>query len=600
MAQIHTLMKPFVYASLIPLLGLYSLTLKGQNATAVLDGNDVRAVFQANGLLAFDHSLGAPYYRVPASLTGPSPIYAGTIWIGGLDADSVLHFAGERFEQEGLDFFPGPLGTNAGISQATSDAYNTLWKVNRSDVYDHIAYFNCLNDPDCNEQVEYPGYTTPTYFYTWPAHGDTDLGQAPDLADYIDYNNDGNYNPDDGDAPCIPGDQALLSIYNDNLAPHTESGGQPIGLEVHFTPFAFTGVPAINQTVFIRYRFFNRSSTPLYNTYIALWNDYDLGGSNDDFLQCDVGRNLFFVFNADQEDEGADGHAGYGANPPAFGETILQGPLMDPDGVDNTDTLALPGYNGTGFGDGIADNERLGMTYAIYQNNSTGPMGDPITSDTYYNFLRGRWRDGTPMSYGGSGYSTDSTAVPAHFMFPGTSDPLGVGTNGQVMPAWTEVTAGNAPGDRRGLSSIGPFTFLPGQEQDLLVAYVYARDNNGSVDALLQRVDSVRAFAETQPGLLAPGSPCDGLMTAGIASLPASIPALKAYPNPATTLLTVQLPVTALNNTLQVIDAHGTVVLEQKANKETVYLGIGALAPGLYLLRSTGTAVTRPMRFVKN
>ena len=53
---------------------------------------------------------------------------------------------------------------------------------------------------------------------------------------------------------------------------------------------------------------------------------------------------------------------------------------------------------------------------------------------------------------------------------------------------------------------MGPFTFQPGEEQDIVVAYVYARAGSGgpeaSAQALKLRVDSIRAFAQTIPGLV--------------------------------------------------------------------------------------------------
>jgi hypothetical protein len=112
-----------------------------------------------------------------------------------------------------------------------------------------------------------------------------------------------------------------------------------------------------------------------------------------------------------------------------------------------------------------------------------------------------QWKDGVPLSYGGSGYSTDTSAVRAYFMYPGTSDPLGAGTNGIPQAPWAEV-APSPISDRRSLMSSGPFTFEPGEHLDLLFAYVYARSNNGalaSVTALQARTDSVIAFAQTLP-----------------------------------------------------------------------------------------------------
>ena len=254
---------------------------RAQTATNVLDVNNVHALFYANGIISQSPS-SSPFFFVPATPgnNGPSPLFNGSLWIGGLDPDSVLRFAGERYEQIGKDFFPGPLGTDAGISQTTSDAFNEVLKVQRIDLERQAAYYNCLADPNCDAAAEFPGYTVPAYFYDWPAHGDVGLGQAYDLADFYDYDQNGDYNPDGGDMPCIPGDQALFSIYNDKLAPHTESGGESIGVEIHMTAFAYSSnLAAVNQSVFVRYRIFNRSAVPLYHTYIGLFVDFGIGCS---------------------------------------------------------------------------------------------------------------------------------------------------------------------------------------------------------------------------------------------------------------------------------------------------------------------------------
>src|SRR5690606_9603222 len=135
----------------------------------------------------------------------------------------------------------------------------------------------------------------------------------------------------------------------------------------------------------------------------------------------------------------------------------------------------------------------------------------------YYGYMEGKWKDGLPLTYGGTGYSTDPAAVPARYQFPGDSDPLGAGTNGEAMPPWTESSAVNMPGDRRGVASMGPFTLSPGQVQDIVVAYVYARAGSGgpaaSVQALQLRVDSIHNFAQSIPGLLGTEFPCEDLLT---------------------------------------------------------------------------------------
>lgn len=596
-----------IYALLssVALLSTTSLMAQPPSGYTILDVNDVAARFYSNGLIGMDRATHSPGFFVPktSSNSGLSPLYAAGMWVGGMDAGNVLHFAGERFEQVGFDFFPGPLGLNATITPDVSLQYDMLSSVYRLDVERQLAYFDCLADPDCDEQVHFPGYSVPSYFNHWPANGDVTLGQAYDLAPYIDYNGDGMYDPANGDAPCIFGDQALFTIYNDKLAPHTESGGAPIGLEIHMTPFAYaSGSQVLNQSVFIRYKIINRGSLTLTNTYIGLFNDFDLGCGNDDYLQCDVGRNLVMVLNGDNNDEDCVGNLGYGTPPPAFGQVILQGPKMNPTGLDDTDTLSADGYNGTGFNDGIVDNERFGLSRFINFNNSSGAMGDPYTAAEYYEYLKGNWADGTPLTYGGSGYSTDSSAVPARYVYPGASDPLGVGTNGQVMPPWTEASAGNPPGDRRGMASMGPFTLEPGQEEEIVVAYVYARAGIGgpaaSVAALQQRVDSIRAFAHAIPGLLGEGSPCAGLAT-GISTAERGPQGMKLFPNPANDQLHLVLPPSTAHVRVSIFNGQGALVLKQEAITPNNAIDVARLSPGLYMVRAETGGKVFSRTFVK-
>ena len=52
----------------------------------------------------------------------------------------------------------------------------------------------------------------------------------------------------------------------------------------------------------------------------------------------------------------------------------------------------------------------------------------------YYNYLRGIWTNGQPMTYGGNG--GDPNNPQCDFMFPGDSDP-------NFNETWDETTAGN-------------------------------------------------------------------------------------------------------------------------------------------------------------
>lgn len=572
----------------------------GQIAAGMLDVNNARVRFNAAGTVGMD---GAnPGYFLPKmdEEEGPSPLFVASLWIGGYTADGELHLAGERYPGINRDFYPGALGTGGQISGETSVAFNKVWNVYRSDVEAQTAYFHCLAEPDCDPETEYAGYSVPAYFYEWPAHGDADLGQAYNLADFHDFDGDGFYDPDNGDTPCIPGDQALFSIYNDNLHEHSESGGARIGAEVHMTSFAYaSGVSAIHNTVFVRYRIFNRDTLTLHDTYLGLFTDFDLGCPHDDYLGCDVGRNLFYVMNAVDPDNGCLGRRGYGSPPPAFGVAVLKGPLMDADGTDNTDLGTLPGYNGTGFNDGIADNERHGLGYFMHMG--AGP-GIALPED-HYRFMTGAWDEEHSLTYGGTGYSDEPDAVPARFAYPGASDPLGVGTGGTVMPSWTEVSAGNPPWDRRGMGSLGPFTFKPGDMQEILVAYVYAKVAQGgpaaSVQALQVTTDTILDFAASMPGLLAPGVPCQGLETLGVSEVAGHRSVLRVYPSPANDRLMLELPVRAGNMEVQVMDMTGRVVIGRRLSEARPSVDVSKLSPGLYVVQVNDGRTGYEARFVK-
>ena len=78
------------------------------------------------------------------------------------------------------------------------------------------------------------------------------------------------------------------------------------------------------------------------------------------------------------------------------------------------------------------------------------------------------------------------TAMVICFMYPG--DPLDPNS-------WSEISSGNEPGDRRGISATGPYQFNPGDTVQIDLAFVFARDYAGnnltSVSLLKQRIQEL-------------------------------------------------------------------------------------------------------------
>ena len=501
---------------------------------AWLNINNARVRVNAGGDMWWDlpGGTGSKYY-IPANGSATS-LYAGSLWIAGLDINKQLKCAAVRFRGNGNDFWTGPLtidGT-AAIDQVTCMEYDKMYVITRAEVDDFIA--NC--DPVTGAFL---GEEIPASIANWPAHGDPSRGMSYYLAPFYDRNKDGHYDPQQGDYPyydidnelchtkiqtmdeelegsvegsvladqVIKGDQTIWWVFNDKGNSHTETGGSAIGLEIRAQAFAFATNDEINNMTFYSYEIINRSTYTLTNTYFSPWTDVDLGYAYDDFVGCDVSRGLGYGYNGAPKDGNGEPEA-YGSNPPAVGVDFFQGPYLDPDGIDNpkynpvTKENCDESINGVNFGNGIVDDERFGMRRFVYHENAfTGINSDPDKASEYYLLLRGLWKNGEKMQYGGTAVpgAPGVLDVACDFMFPFDSDPCNWGTGG--VPSgfngyWSEETGDNGNpnpvGDRRFMQSAGPFTLRPGAVNYITFGVPWARSNAGTAWAsveLLRRVD---------------------------------------------------------------------------------------------------------------
>ena len=514
-----------------------------------LDINNVRTRINAGGDMWWDlpGGTGSKYF-IPANGSATS-LYAGSLWIAGVDVNNQLKCAALRFRQVGNDYYTGPLtvGGEASITPETCAKWDKIYKITRAEVDEFLADF------EDDGKVE----NIPSIIANWPATraDDDPEGIAYYLAPFYDFDGDGEYDPTQGDYPyydisnelchtkiptmeeeihgtmhgsiladqVLKGDQTLWWIFNDKGAAHTESGGQAIGIEVRAQAFGFATNDEINNMTFYSYEIINRSTYTLTGTYFSPWTDVDLGYGYDDYVGCDVRRGLGYGYNGTAVDGSGEPEA-YGAQPPALGIDFFQGPYMDPDGIDNpkysytyemvwdaalndsvlvaVDSVQMvdESINGVNFGNGIIDDERFGMRRFVYHNNSDADNGDPRTAPQYYNYLRGIWRNGAKMQYGGDALVSGTVGPECDFMFPGDSDPWNWGTGG--MPPgggfnvdgkyWSEEQVGNAPNDRRFMQSAGPFTLEPGAVNYITFGVPWARATSGGAWAsveLLRVVD---------------------------------------------------------------------------------------------------------------
>jgi hypothetical protein len=497
-----------------------------------LEWNNIKALIETGGSMWQDRANGRSHYYAPKN-GDVSILFAGALWMGGLSPDQQLKLAAIQYRYSGNDYWPGPLSNDgtAETNETTCINYDKFSISYRTDAQKHRQYHECLLDSDCDMEELFPnGYTMPNYFNDYPAHGILTQGHDYNLAPYFDFNNNDSYDPENGDYPwfdfereidcaqrrredVVPlfGDQNYYWIFNDKGNIHSESGGQPIGMEIRAQAFAFNTNDEINNMTFYNYVLINQGTQTLQDTYFGTWIDLDIGGHVDDYVGCDVQRGLGYGYNGYAFDAPSSLSLGYGENPPAVGVDFFEGPYQDADNKDNPltsdinlaiaeDGIPYKGI-GIGYGDGIIDNERFGMRKFLYHISGSGNNGVPETPVQYYNYLRGFWKNGTRMGYGGNALTTSSganMAIAADYMFPGDTDPLHFGTYGIANDPWTEVSSGNPPSDRRFMQSAGPFTLLPGDFNNITVGVVFARaassDPFASVELVRQADDKAQAL----------------------------------------------------------------------------------------------------------
>ena len=495
--------------------------------TTYLELNNVRAMIHTAGNLWQVPNQNFSQYEVPKN-SGIMCLFTSALWLGGTDVNNQLKLAALRY-RDGQDYWTGPLSqVFAETTYENCSKYDKHFVSTQDEIREFYAWYQAGVDDQqngTNTQSElFPDYKVPDIVKEWPAHGDVSQGQDYYLAPFYDNDEDGTYNWEQGDFPwydinktkecktdrkvLLYGDMNYWWVMNDKGNIHTETGADPIGMEIRAQAFAFASNDEINNMTFYNYELINRGTQTLYNTYFGFFTDGALGDPFDDYVGCDVNRGLGYYYNGDNYDGENLGFKGYGYAPPAVGVDFFEGPYQDNDGVDNAFGIGEnEALNGIGYGDGIIDNERFGMRRFLYYSNTTNGANpnqtDPINASDYYNYLRGFWKDGSPFYYGGSGHISDpdaNPAIPCEFMFPGDTDPLGWGTGGVPQEPWTEQTSNNPPNDRRFVQSAGPFILKPGAVNNITVGVVWARSTDGdpfaSVEVLQRADDKAQALFE--------------------------------------------------------------------------------------------------------
>lgn len=301
---------------------------------------------------------------------------------------------------------------------------------------------------------------------------------VPYGAPFTDVNNNGIYEYFI-DIPGFKGaaETIFICLTDGDSLTHTPSEGfgggtKPLYAVVGFTAWSFDTL-AYKDIQFFKWVIKNGSTQTWDSINISIVSDADLGDASDDYQGCDIGRNLGYVYNADNIDGDGSGRT-YGINPPAWGISFLN--CSNP-----SNTLSSFVYfTGT---------------------SSPGPIceRDPSTALEGYYYSKGVKKDLTPW------VNITNNQI-TKFCFNG--DP-------ETSTGWTEyqgrvencngLLTGTTiiptpPGDRRFVMSTQPPNqkLNPGESFTILAAQMVARGSNhkNSVTLLKQLSDSAKALCQ--------------------------------------------------------------------------------------------------------
>lgn len=306
-----------------------------------------------------------------------------------------------------MAFYPGPYSSNESyFSPSYLQKYaNGIWTVNREEIIYHI------------DNYMQPGYVVPTSIANWPAHGDTSLGVASNLAPFVDVNNDGVYNPDHGDYPCVKGDYTAYIINTDFKTTNMSFGNHDLGVEMHTMIYQFNANDFIDSTTFMQVRLINRGAQNFPTFKFGLFSFLQSSNFYSDFAGTNPAENMVFTYNSNS------------SSGPAVGLKILN------------------------------SNIGVGGFIPHFQSATGLPMDTliPLSASHFWNYLNARYRGGSPFVQGGNGFvgGPGSVNIPTNFLFDG--DP-------NIPGSWTDVWPQGWPIEKRSLIGTESYSLQSGQE----------------------------------------------------------------------------------------------------------------------------------------
>ncbi len=535
---------------------LLSLNAQDDPATAYLQTNNIQAFFSTDGRQFWDGQQGQFLVGDQANI---SPIRNAGLWLGGRDEDGNLKGAIQLYNEDNRRDFQ-PYDWNSG-----TDTFDKIFRVKGADIEAHLIDFAD------NDNIDNPIDA----IYQWPGRGNPHFADyfgfdLPEtfgpLAPFWDNNGNGIYNPDEGDFPIVDirgceipiyADEMMYLIYNDER-PHTQSMMAVMNMEVHTLAYAFSCSEnqLLNNTIFVQHKLINRGMETLEDTHFGLYLDFALGCSQNDYIATNRDFGSLFAYNKTETDPDCGDEEGYQSQPPVASVTLLRGPL-----------------------DQTANELNIEKTMPLFRDDNDLPaaMQFPQTAAEYYNYLTGKWRDGSPLTYGGDGYQTGAAT---DYVFP---------DNPTDSEGWSEYALDRPGGPRSMLMSSGPFNLFPGAVNELLLAYSFHQNpganNLENVEAMYDSIVQLRALFDNCFEIGSATLACTSPVTS--VNAPNSLNhLLKCYPNPANKNLTIDISGIQPDQ-IRLVNAQGQTVYQKRQPESIHTIDVQHLPSGLYLVEVT-------------
>ncbi|MEM9822238.1 MAG: T9SS type A sorting domain-containing protein, partial [Bacteroidota bacterium] len=389
--------------------------------------------------------------------------YSG-LWLTALDEDQNIRMGARGLNHQANWFASGPHPQEGELDSLDCVHFNKIFTASRSEIE---ALFADLAD---NGQID---QAIPNIM-GWPAQGnphfesihgstlpDTNAGFAP----FHDANNDGLYNPEDGDFPLptsvspsrIP-EEIVWWIGNDR---RNEQENLRMDIEIQATAWSFlcTEVTPLNQSLFINFKIVNYSDQDYTNFRMGHFNSLSIGCDNDDYFACLPDHNSFYVYNFQEIDE-----------PNCFPN------VPDPQTYEHLPTLSVTFLN----------QELAGFAYLtpLWQPPIPFMTYFPANPTEYNHFLNGRWKDGSPMTFGGDG--TDPSNPPTSLLFPGLPTDL---------EEWSMLQAAMPARRRHPLGTLHFDQFNQGDAINVAMAYsVHYRQQLNHLEQIAPMIDDIETL----------------------------------------------------------------------------------------------------------